>query len=383
MNRSQGTRVVVLAGLLLTASCGNGGSTPPDLTAGAVKQYAAVLDANYKDTISKMEALKATVDAFNAAPSAEGYDTMKKAWLEARIPYGQCEFSRFYGGPLDQAQGAMNEWPIDENYVDYTAGNPKGGIINDVTQYPEITGLVLTSLTGKGGTENLATGFHALEFLIWGQRLDQTAGPGERPYTDYLDGGTAENQDRRRAYLQTATTLLVSDMRAVEAEWHLEDPESYGAGFVAASPVESLTKIYRGFSQMAISEVYYERLSNPYRSKDRKDEESCFSESTLQDLIANAHGLEAVYSGTYGSLKGPSLSDLIRAKDPRLDSDLKGQLAAIRKAIEAIPDPFDHAVLADPASDESLKVQAAIDACKPLTELLDRGATALGIVNNL
>ena len=132
-----------------------------------MKHYATVLDANYKDTISKMEALKATVDAFVDAPSADGYDAMKQAWLEARIPYGQCEFSRFYGGPLDQAQGAMNEWPIDENYVDYTAGNPKGGIINDVTQYPEITGLVLTSLTGKGGTENLATGFHALEFLIW------------------------------------------------------------------------------------------------------------------------------------------------------------------------------------------------------------------------
>jgi putative iron-regulated protein len=267
--------------------------------------------------------------------------------------------------------------------VDYTAGNPQGGIINDVTQHPEITGLVLASLTGKGGTENLATGFHALEFLIWGQRLDQTAGPGERPYTDYVDGGTAANQDRRRAYLQTATTLLVADMRAVEAEWHLDDPESYGAGFVAASPVESLTKIYRGFSQMAISELYYERLSNPYRSKDRKDEESCFSESTLQDLIADAHGLESVYSGAYGSLKGASLSDLIRAKDPKVDSALKDQLAAIRKAIEAIPDPFDHAVLADPASDPSQKVQAAIDACKPLTDLLGQGATALGIVNNL
>lgn len=383
MTRSHGTRIATLAGALLAVACGHGESAQPDLTADAVKHYAVLLDANYEDTISKMEAFKTSVDAFVASPSADGYDAMKQAWLEARIPYGQSEFSRFYGGPLDQAQGAMNEWPIDENYVDYTTGNPQGGIINDVTQYPEITGLVLTSLTGKGGTENLATGFHATEFLIWGQRPDQTAGPGERPYTDYVDNGTATNQDRRRTYLQTATTLLVEDMRAVEAEWHLDDPQSYVAGFVAAKPVDSLTKIYRGFSQMAISELYYERLSNPYRSKDRKDEESCFSESTLHDLVANAKGLENVYSGTYGSLKGASLSDLIRAKDPKLDSDLKDQLAAIRKAIEAIPDPFDHAVLADPASAESQKVQAAIDACKPLTDLLDQGATALGIVNNL
>jgi putative iron-regulated protein len=367
----------------LAVACGHGESHKPDLAAEAVKQYAAILDANYQDTISKMDALKTSVDAFVASPSADGYDAMKQAWIAARGPYGQSEFSRFYGGPLDQEQGAMNEWPIDENYVDYTAGNSQGGIINDVTQYPEITGLVLTSLTGKGGTENLATGFHAIEFLIWGQRPDQTTGPGERPYTDYVDQGTAANQDRRRAYLQTATTLLVEDMRAVEAEWRLDDPQSYGAGFVAASPVESLTKIYRGFSQMAISELYYERLSNPYVSKDRKDEESCFSESTLNDLIANAHGLENVYSGTYGSLKGASVSDLIRAKDPKLDSDLKYQLTLIRTAIEAIPAPFDHAVLAVPTSDASQKVQAALAACKPLTDLLDQGATVLGIVNNL
>jgi putative iron-regulated protein len=373
-------------GLLSLFALGGSGcavSSEPDPTAAVVKQYALLLHANYQDSVKKLEALKTSVDHFAAAPSEDGLAAAKKAWLAARVPYGQSEFSRFYGGPLDEAQGAMNEWPIDENYIDYTAGNPMGGIINDAEHFPEINGPLLASATGKGGTENLSTGFHAIEFLLWGQRLDQTAGPGERPYTDYVDGGTAMNQDRRRDYLQAAAALLLEDMRAVDAEWNLDDPKSYGAAFVAAKPVDSLTKIYRGFSQMAVSELFYERLFNPFRSRDRKDEESCFSESTRGDLVANAQGVESVYLGRYGSLHGASLSDLVAAKDMQADAKLRNQLGAVRKAVEAIPDPFDHAVLADPSSDEYMRVQAAANACMPLQPLLGQAAKALGVVNNL
>jgi putative iron-regulated protein len=134
---------------------------------------------------------------------------------------------------------------------------------------------------------------------------------------------------------------------------------------------------------MAISELLYERLSNPFRSRDRKDEESCFSESTRTDLVANARGVENVYLGHYGSVQGPSIGDLIAAKDEKLDARMRQQLAAIRKAVDAIPDPFDHAVLADPSSDENGRVKAAIDASTPFIDTLKAGSTTLAIVNNL
>ena len=291
--------------------------------------------------------------------------------------------SRFYGGPIDQAQGGMNEWPIDEAFIDYTTGNPTGGIINDAADYPQLTATVLASADEKGGLENLSTGFHAIEFLLWGQRPAQTDGPGERPYTDYVDGGTATNQARRRTYLTVATQLLLDDMRGLEAQWNLGDANSYGAKLVAGSPHEGLTKIYRGFSQMAISELLYERMYDPLKSQDRKDEESCFSESTAIDLVNNALGVEDVYLGRYGSLSGPSISQLVAAKNPALDAQIKQQIAAVRAAIEAIPPPFDHAVIADPSTDAHMKVQAAIDVFAPVQGLLDQAATELGIVNNL
>ena len=193
----------------------------------------------------------------------------------------------------------------------------------------------------------------------------------------------AANQDRRRTYLQVATGLLLDDMKSLDSQWDLSNASSYGAQLVAAKPKDSLTKIYRGFSQMAISELFYERMDNPFISQDRKDEESCFSENTLVDLINNALGVEDVYLGRYQSMQGPSISDLVKAKDGALDAQVRRELAAVRAAIEAIPPPFDHAVLAPAGSPEHMAVQAAVDAFSPVQMTLDQAATLLGIVNNL
>jgi len=369
----------LVACLALLLGCGG---EAEDRTDEVVRQYATNLHANYVDVGVKLEALQLAVDAFVASPSAERFVAAQQAWLDSRPAFGESEISRFYGGPLDEAQGRMNEWPIDENFIDYTFGNPNAGIINDPVTYPQINEQVLAAATGNGGTENLSTGYHAIEFLLWGQRLDQTQGPGERPFTDYVDGGTAANQDRRRIYLSTAASMLLSDMNAVTAEWELDDPNSYGAEFVA-NPKDGLQNIVRGFSTMAIAELRFERLGDPFVTKDRKDEESCFSESTHVDLIANALGIENVYLGRYHGLSGPSLSDLVKAKNPALDADMRQQLANIRAAIEAIPPPFDHAVIAPTDSDPSLKVQAAIDSFSRFLDTFHAVADVLGVEANL
>ena len=117
----------------------------------------------------------------------------------------------------------------------------------------------------------MSTGFHAIEFLLWGERADQTQGPGNRPFTDFVDGGTAQNQARRRTYLQVATQMLLDTMRGLDAEWDLTDPASYGAKLVAGDPKDGVTKMFRGLSQMAISELFYERMDDPIVSQNRKD----------------------------------------------------------------------------------------------------------------
>ena len=355
----------------------------PDPAADAVKQYAALMHANSADVVDKLTALQKAVGNFVADPTAEGLVATQQAWLDARPSYGQLEVGRFYNGPVDEVNGGANEWPIDENFIDYTAGNPHGGIINDVGGYPNLTPQILAKSDEVGGIENLSTGFHALEFLLWGQRLDQTEGPGERPYTDYVDGGTAENQGRRRAYLKAATELLLSDLTGVMHEWDADEPGSYAADFVAAPPVESLAKMVRGLTSMAVSELYYERMTDPYLTRNRKDEESCFSESTHVDLAANMAGVENAYLGRYGDVKGPSISDLIRAKDAALDEALRRQMKTTAAAIDAIPPPFDHAVIADEGSAARQAVKDALDTFVPMIQSLKGMAALLDVKVNI
>jgi putative iron-regulated protein len=368
---------------LLCASCG-GDNKPSRVTeADVVRQYALNLRANYQDVVAKLEDLQSAVDAFVAAPSQDGFDAARTAWLNARPGYGRCEVSRFYGGPLDDAQGRMNEWPLDENFLDYTFDIPDGGIVNQPDAYPVIDVELLKSTDHMGGLENLPAGFHAIEFLLWGQRASQSDGPGARPYTDYADGGTAANQSRRRDYLKAATTLLLSDMRGLVAAWDLSDPQSYGSAMVAGSAHDGVEKIVRGLTDMHISELYYERLLDPYVTMDRKDEESCFSESTYTDLVANGTGVADTYHGRYGSLAGPSVEDLLIEIDPTLADQIDQQIQATLTAIEAIPQPFDHTVIADPKSDDHKKLDAAVQTFWPMQDLYRKMASDLGIVINL
>ncbi len=369
---------ILLALLTLGGGCH---SASPE--AGVVKQYVAILDANYKDSVTAIAGLQSAVDAFVAAPSADGLTAAQQAWLTAHRVYSETEYSRFYGAPIDQAQGGMNEWPIDENFIDYTAANAMGGIINDPVNYPQLTAMVLATSDERGGVENLSTGFHAVEFLLWGQRADQTQGPGTRPYTDYVDGGTATNQARRRTYLKVAAEMLLSDMRGLEAQWDTTDPQSYASMMLAGAAHDGVTKIMRGMSSMAISELLYERLSDPYVTQASKDEESCFSESTWYDLNANALGVEDAYLGRYGTLTGPSVSDLVKAKNATLDAAMRQQLAAIRAALAAMPQPFDHAVLAPADSPDHQAVKAAIDSFSSLQTTIEQVVAVLGVTVNI
>ena len=368
---------------LLAASCGSSAGPTQATEADVVRQYAVNLKANYQDVVVKLVDLQTAVDAFVAAPTEAGFEAARAAWLAARPIYGQCEVSRFYGGPLDEAQGRMNEWPLDENFLDYTYDMPEGGIVNQPDDYPVIDVSLLKSTDHMGGLENLPAGFHAIEFLLWGQRPSQEDGPGARPYTDYVDGGSADHQSRRRDYLKAATDLLLSDMQGLVADWDLSNPQSYGAMMVAGSAHDGVQNIVRGLTDLHISELYYERLLDPYVTMDRKDEESCFSESTYTDLVANDNGVLDTYHGRYGAHAGASVADLLTAIDPALEMQIDQQIQATLAGIVAIPQPFDHTVIADKQSADHQKLDAAVQTFWPMQNLYQQMATDLGIVINL
>ena len=359
--------------LLALASC----TTPSDedpatLTADEVapvaEAYAELVAASYADTRETAEALRAAAETFVADPTESNLSAAREAWLAAREPYGQTEAFRFYDGPIDNPddgpEGQLNAWPMDEAYVDYVEGMPDAGIINDVAGYPTIDAALLASLNEQGGETNISTGYHAVEFLLWGQ--DTSAdGPGARPASDYATDGSsaAPNPERRGAYLLAAAELLVSDLDQVEAAWG----GPYRDAFTSAEPDEIVRRILLGMGSLSGAELAGERIEVALETQDQEDEHSCFSDNTHRDIVNNARGIENVYLGSYARVdgsrvEGPGVYELVAARDPDLADRLRDELAASVAAAEAIPAPFDVAIVehrdAVLATIDALRVQA-------------------------
>ncbi|KFA88858.1 imelysin family protein [Archangium violaceum] len=367
-----------VAGALTTAGC----ATDPLEESRArpvVERYATLVHENYTDVVTKAKELRTAVDVFVADPTEAKLTAARNAWLAARPAYGQSEAFRFYGGPIDDEdtgpEGLINAWPLDEAYIDSVKGAPEAGIINATLEFPTLTEELLTSLNERDGETNIATGYHAIEFLLWGQDESET-GPGNRPASDFA---TAPNAERRREYLKLATDLLVKDLESVQAQW-APGANNYGKTFSAQEPEEAVLRILTGLGSLSGAELSGERMTVAYDNRDQEDEHSCFSDNTKADLYANALGIQNVYLGRYGTQDGKGLDELVAAVDSKLDEEMKQRLQASLDAIQAIPGPFDQAI---DNTEGRQKVKAAIEALEAQTETLVDVATALGITLNL
>jgi putative iron-regulated protein len=393
------TSIRWLSGFLLMTACWTSGCGDDSSTAGTgggapvgedpkptIANYAKLVLANYEDALTGAQAIQEAVDAFVDAPSESSLERAKKAWKDARPTYIQTEVFRFYGGPIDDEktgpEGRINGWPLDEFYIDYVEGEPEAGIINRPEEFPEIDADLIAELNEKDGEKNLSAGFHAIEFLLWGQDQSET-GPGERPFTDYVSGptGTAENQDRRGAYLKAAAELLVRDLELVRDAW--EPNQGYAASFTQEDPDSALQKILVGMGNLSGGELKRERINNAYVTKDQEEEHSCFSDTTHVDHYNDAVGIQNVYLGRYGSVQGPGLDVLVAALDVDLDKRMKEQLQAAIDAIGAIPEPFDQAIFDESEGGGRAKIKAAMDRLQELTDTTLEVATTLGVSVNI
>ncbi|EJE52808.1 putative iron-regulated protein [Acidovorax sp. CF316] len=350
--------------------------------AAVAAQYATLVHANYEDTLSSAKSMQAAIKAFTAQPSAETLAEARKTWLAAREFYGQTEAFRFYGGPIDDdkgPEGQINAWPMDESYVDSVEGKPKAGLINN--RKIAITKKALAAQNERGGEENIATGWHAIEFLLWGQDLSET-GPGNRNFEDFVDG-KKPNADRRRQYLNVVTELLIDDLSFLVKSWAPEAKSNYRAKFTKGN-MESVRKMLVGLGSLSRGELAGERLEVALNSQDQEDEHSCFSDNTHRDAVTNAKGIQNVWLGEYqradGSLvKGASLRDLVAAKNPALADKTTRQIAASVAAAEGIQAPFDREIIGGKDAPGRQRIQKTIDSLTQQSKDLVEAANAIGI----
>jgi len=346
-----------------------------------VQHYAVLVYASYSDVLTSAQALQKAITAFAAAPSAQGLEDAKKAWLAAREFYGQTEAFRFYSGPIDDdkgPEGRLNSWPLDESYIDRVVGKPASGIVNNPKI--KINKAALAKLNERGGEENIAAGWHAIEFLLWGQDLSETL-PGQRSFEDYVDG-KAPNADRRRAFLVTATELMVDDLGYLVKAW-APGAKNYRAKFEQGG-IQSVRKMIVGLGSLSRGELAGERLEVAMNTQDKEDEHSCFSDNTHRDVVANAQGIENVWLGSYkrldgSTLQGASLKDLVATKDAALADKVSRQIAQSVAAANAIQAPFDREIVGDKNAPGRIRVQKTIDSLVQQSKDITEAAAALGI----
>jgi putative iron-regulated protein len=384
---TKSTVLVISLLCLLITSCKKDEETPsitPELKKSVAENYASIVYASYSDSKAQLLVLKQKAQALVTTPSATALTEARTAYIAARAPYEQTEAYRFYGGPIDNdtdgPEGLMNGWPLDESFIDYTVDDANSGIINDLTTYPTINKTLIANLNEEGGETNISSGYHAVEFLLWGQDLS-ASGPGNRPFTDYLStpNGTAQNQARRGQYLLAAIDLLLENMDQLIAAWAPSQTNNYRATFTTTANLDtSLVHIITGLGKFGKGELSGERMAVALNNQDQEDEHSCFSDQTHNDIIGGQKSIYNVYIGKYTRtdgtvVDGPGIDDLVKVTHATLNTELKGLLDAATTKASEIPAPFDQAII-----NSRTKVQDAINAIRAESDKLVQAADAIG-----
>ena len=401
-------RLMILAGAFWLASSVTAGAVSETEKRAVLETYADIAEAGYADSLATARTLGAAIDALIAAPSESSLIAARAAWLAAREPYQQTEAYRFGNAIVDDWEGKVNAWPLDEGLIDYVdAGfygsesdenllytanviaNPSIKLGGQTIDVAAITPALLEETLHEADEieANVATGYHAIEFLLWGQDLNGTGpGAGARAYTDFDTGAcTGGNCERRAAYLKAASDLLISDLAWMAEQW--AEGGAARRGLVDGDPDAGLATILTGMGSLSYGELAGERMKLGLLLHSPEEEHDCFSDNTHNSHYFDVLGIKNVYSGRYRRVdgrvvEGASLSDLVAQTSAADDKVLRQKLDATLDAMQVLVTTAERGMAYDQMIGENndagnAKVQAAIDALTAQTKAIEAAVAAL------
>jgi putative iron-regulated protein len=351
-------RTAILILLALLAGCSSLRQDREVAASEVVATYIAIARASYEDALISARVLEDAIDAMLANPSPMTLTYARNAWIAARVPYQQTEVFRFGNAVVDEWEVRVNSWPLDEGLIDYTAASygeesdinyfynaniianqllDIGGISVDAAQIsPQLLAETLHQIDGV--ESNVATGYHVIEFLLWGQDLNGTnPGAGNRTVTDFsLDNCSNGNCDRRRDYLKAAISLLVADLEEMTFNWQ-RGGQAY-EDLISKGPEGGLATMLTGMGSLAYGELAGERIRLGLLLNDPEEEHDCFSDNTHNSHYYDALGIKNIYLGEYeridGSVvSGPSLEDMLLQRSPAIAAEMRARLESTEFAM--------------------------------------------------
>ena len=371
--------------------------------------YSNIAEANYKDALVLAQQLHNSILDFMKNTNDENFNLVKISWLKSRTAYQQTEVFRFGNPIVDDWEGKVNAWPLDEGLIDYVDNTNYYPSENDFSNFNVIanknlkvegelidasiinTDLLSTKLHEIGGNEaNVAIGYHAIEFLLWGQDLNGTKeGNGNRKYTDFrLEQCTNDNCDRRREYLLAASELLIEDLKFMNNAWSSEGDARED---LINDNENAIKRILVGMGSLSYGELAGERMKLGLMLHDPEEEHDCFSDNTHNSHYYNVVGIKNVFLGEYRNLEGklisgPSISSMLKVADKKLQKKTKKSINRTIKNMKKIVKSAENGMTYDMLIAEGNKkgnklIQKAIDSLVVQSKNIELVANALNVQN--
>ena len=233
----------------------------------------------------------------------------------------------------DGPEGQINAWPMDEAYVDYVDGNRAAGHRQRHRRAPDDHApTCIVEANEQGGETNISTGWHAIEFLLWGQDRSKT-GPGARPASDYT---TRAQRRPPRQYLRLATELLRADLRACATPG-----PSTGGNFRAAFLADPDSALRPDHPRHRRADARRAgRRADGRRARERATRRTSTRASATTRTPTSSttsRGSAMSTSPSSRASRGPSLDSLVADRDPELPTSCAPQIDGSARRGAGVP----------------------------------------------
>jgi putative iron-regulated protein len=379
-------RLILISSLIFLAACSPKNETSTDeelnkiqIDSSAFAAQVGIIAYTYlSDASQSVQTLDSQLASFMYHPNPMSQAEIQQSW---RLAYNSFLRSLIFSylpiqDPPDwQSQrigyshllAQLDSWPIEGGYIDYIQGYPFSGIVNDLTL--DIDEDSIRSQHGFTDPSNASLGYHALEFMLWGNDGKRSARdffPQENTApipinddvvtTQFLDDSSKEslegsahgniliqteapeiklqNHNRRRQYTQLLIELLQKDLHRIQRRW--EPSSGYYAQLLQQSDSKkTLRSAFIAAQGLISKEILHKRFQLI---------SSEFSQTSIDDISALLSGIELWFMPTDEDQQEASLLFLLQQTDNQAATEFMNtfkQLKACVKMMSTDDDSID------------------------------------------
>lgn len=311
--------------------------------------YTNAIAPLYQDFATQATLFNNSAQAFAAAPNSTSFNALQQQWITTQHTWQKCEPINVGDVRESFINAKINSWPTNNGFIE--------GFIADTVTLNE------NFIHSKGTTSK---GLPALEYLL------------------FADDNNAQLQlllsdPRRIQYLVAVAADLYTNADAMQALW-----TSYKPTFIAGTSltIDGSTNLLVNALLEYVEFVKNDKVGTPLGKKTNSivqpgSVESGLSNTSVQHILDNLDGVDAMLNGTSTANNGNGLYTYLDAVDPmadgtKLSDKIKAEMVLCRNATNGIEGTLEEAVVNNPAQVDALYLEL-----KKLTVLLKVEMTSI------